>query len=133
VLARKSKNRRIQSIIVSPFLVIFGGSEKFILRGTSRDVVVHLGLETLLKTFHPNRQVRVELLDLPDDRELVQMVIVTVMGLANKDDAFARYLSGKFVRRESRIQIRRIEGSLILRRCPDNPEDACERENARYK
>ena len=111
--AGESKNRRVQTVIVSPALVIFGSSEEFVFRGTSGDVIVHLLLEGLLEIFHSDGQAGVDLMEPPNELQLVQMVVVAVMRLADENDAFGSKLGGQLIHLESRIQIDRGDSTSL--------------------
>src|SRR5207237_1387383 len=81
LLARKSKDRCVQTIIVAPALEIFRRAEELSFRRLSGDIFIYVSLEGLLKIFDSNSQVRVELVKPFDDLQLVQMVVITVMRL----------------------------------------------------
>ena len=71
MLACEPQNWRVQPIIPAPALIIFGGSQELLFRGSSGNIVVHLRLEGLLKIFHSDRHAGVQLEEPPDDLELV--------------------------------------------------------------
>lgn len=74
-------------------------------RDSTGDVVIHFGLERLLKIFNPNHEIWVELVKPPDDLQLIEVVTVTGMRLANENYALGFELRGKFAGRESGVQI----------------------------
>ena len=63
----------------------------------------------MLKIFHSDRQARVELVQLLDDLELVEMVIVPVMGRADENYTLGCELRNQPSLRERRAPIDRLQ------------------------
>src|SRR5437016_7772160 len=59
------------------------------------------------------------------------MMVITVMGLADENDALGSELSDKTVQRETRVQVDRVQGRPILRNRLNNTGSTCEPENER--
>ena len=71
-------------------------------------------MEGLLKIFDPDRHVGVEFMKPSDDFELIEMVVIAIMDLADKNDALHCELRVELFQGKGRGQIDHVEGRLIL-------------------
>src|SRR5262245_52325863 len=88
LLTSKPKNRSIKAVIVSPVFVVLAASQEFLFSAAARDVVVQLRLKRPREVFNTDSDIRIELMKTSNNLELIQMVVVTVMSLADKDYPF---------------------------------------------
>lgn len=87
MLAGVAQDGPIEAIVEAPALKIIRAPEHLLLVDLPGDIGIQGGLERLLKHFHADGQVHVLLMQAANDRQLIQVILIAVMGLAHEDDA----------------------------------------------
>jgi hypothetical protein len=88
VLTGIAQDGPVEPVVVAPALEVLGPAQQFRLADVAGDVGVQHRLERLLEELHADGQGTAPLTQAADDFELVQVILVTVVGLADEDDAF---------------------------------------------
>jgi hypothetical protein len=87
VLAGVTQDGPIEAVVEAPALEIIRAPEHFFFADLPGDIGIQGGLEGLLEHFHADGQVQVLLMQAANDRQLIEVILIAVMGLAHEDDA----------------------------------------------
>ena len=90
VFAGETQDRPVQPVVVAPAVEVLGATEEFGLVDLPGDIGVQGRLVGLLEELHADGQILAPALQSLDDLELVQVVLVTVVALADEDHPAVR-------------------------------------------
>ena len=85
MLSSVAENRLVEAKIESPTSIVFRLAQKLWFAQLSGHIVVEMALEGLLEGLHANRDLGMDRMKTANDLQLNQMVIETIMGLADQN------------------------------------------------